>query len=91
MHPSLPLYPDPYPSNPNPVPDPYPSNLPSCLPPYAAQSRDPYWDEFFVFEVKHPAFSVLKVRVYDHLNCWRPALMGQLILPVKDIQDFPQR
>ncbi|EFJ41143.1 hypothetical protein VOLCADRAFT_119783 [Volvox carteri f. nagariensis] len=36
------------------------------------KSKDPFWDEFFVFDVPQPAFAELKVKVYDHLRCWRP-------------------
>eukprot|EP00798_Chlamydomonas_sp_ICE-L_P013606 gene13606-19481_t len=51
-------------------------------------SKDPFWDEFFVFEVKSPAFAVLKVTVKDHVHCWRPAILGELRIPVKTISDF---
>lgn len=42
------------------------------------QSAQPYWDEFFVFEVRSPAFAVLRVKVMDHLHCWRPAVVGEV-------------
>lgn len=48
----------------------------------ATQSSEPYWDEFFVFEVRSPAFAVLRIKVYDHLRCWRPQLVGQVGLLV---------
>lgn len=46
--------------------------------PACAQSKDPYWDEFFVFEVRSPAFAVLRVKVMDHVSCWAPALIGEV-------------
>lgn len=45
------------------------------------QSKQPYWDEFFVFEIRSPAFAVLRVKVLDHLSCWRPALVGEVSKP----------
>lgn len=47
-----------------------------------SQSTDPYWDEMFVFDVRHPAFAVLKVKVYDHLRCWRPGASNQVEPPM---------
>ncbi|GIL56823.1 hypothetical protein Vafri_12132 [Volvox africanus] len=55
------------------------------------KSKDPFWDEFFVFDVPQPAFAELKVKVYDHLRCWRPVFMGQVRVPVKSIAEFPAR
>ncbi|GLC37179.1 hypothetical protein PLESTM_000551100 [Pleodorina starrii] len=55
------------------------------------KSKDPFWDEFFVFDVPQPAFAELKVKVYDHLRCWRPVLLGQVRVPVKSIAEFPAR
>ncbi|GLI66127.1 hypothetical protein VaNZ11_009857 [Volvox africanus] len=55
------------------------------------KSKDPFWDEFFVFDVPQPAFAELKVKVYDHLRCWRPVFMGQVHVPVKSIAEFPAR
>jgi len=52
-----------------------------------AKSTQPYWDEFFVFEVRSPAFAVLRVKVLDHLSCWRPALVGELRVPIKFLAD----
>ena len=51
----------------------HPAHLPTCprLPPHT-QTQDPFWDEFFVFDVAQPAFAVLKIKVYDHRHCWRP-------------------
>ncbi|KAG2498410.1 hypothetical protein HYH03_003669 [Edaphochlamys debaryana] len=53
------------------------------------KSKEPFWDEFFVFDVRQPAFAVLKIKVYDHLRCWRPAFMGQVRIPVNSIAETP--
>jgi hypothetical protein len=39
-----------------------------CITRAIARSADPCWDEFFVFEVKSPAFAVLRVKV--HGSTW---------------------
>eukprot|EP00198_Chlamydomonas_reinhardtii_P004327 XP_001693663.1 predicted protein [Chlamydomonas reinhardtii] len=54
-------------------------------------TQDPFWDEFFVFDVAQPAFAVLKIKVYDHRHCWRPAFVGQVRIPVHSIAEFPAR
>ena len=42
------------------------------------QSAKPQWDEFFAFELVAPAFAVLKVKVMDHIHCWKPQLLGEV-------------
>ena len=42
------------------------------------QSSNPQWDEFFAFELVSPAFAVLKVKVMDHMHCWRPQMLGEV-------------
>ena len=42
------------------------------------QSAKPQWDEFFAFELVAPAFAVLKVKVMDHMHCWKPQLLGEV-------------
>lgn len=40
------------------------------------QSGNPLWDDFFVFDVTRPSWAVLKIKIFDHVRCWRPALIG---------------
>ncbi|KAL6753643.1 hypothetical protein V8C86DRAFT_447690 [Haematococcus lacustris] len=56
-----------------------------------SKSADPEWDEFFVFDVVHPTFASLRIRVYDHLTCWAPTVLGELRIDVKSIRDYPDR
>ena len=54
------------------------ASSPSILPCLSLQSAKPQWDESFAFELVAPAFAVLKLKVMDHMRCWRPRLLGEV-------------
>ena len=59
-----------------------PTSSPHCHN-FTTQSAKPQWDEFFAFELVAPAFAVLKVKVMDHMHCWRPQMLGEVSQEVK--------